>query len=543
MTSTEFLRLVELLTGSPVKYLGPSDELFLTKALSDEDRKIDCSQFNELLLIVNKDRVELPFFEYFFARPSSSDSLCTIRDIPKGVQEFRTKAMLRYGNFIYGYRKLSQQESEEDLLRELDRHAEEPAALLKGFHTRSEKVLEIEEIPRDYTFLVGYLSAGEITAEVSRAMRLSEFLAALNEKSDWPDLESAIETGVSSKEEVRNLKELLRKYLKANPKATIQNFKDFFAKELMKLEQAAKELVDIQAQGERNSDIYLSWDHLDIYFATSMRQRWEYEQVYDFIKELMSSEKLKSLQLRYFDPTQSFDKNRINKGLIEALMLKRAKCTVYSIQDTDTFGKDSELAVTLAQGKPVIAYAPDPPEETRVAELMRERPSALVDRLNFLVDVDKGFRNRFSNQLGFIEDFAEELNGFEERMLWRSVYDPTAAEAFRNENGSNLERFCNVLAKAEKELYGKRAATLEDFHPLGLQVDLDSGVANGVLVVRSAAKCAELLYRILTNTMEFSIEDRKDTECWHLVESESGSTFRVVTKNHKLTNCFWNFYL
>ena len=26
---------------------------------------------------------------------------------------------------------------------------------------------------------------------------------------------------------------------------------------------------------------------------------------------------------------------------------------------TDTFGKDSELAVTLAQGKPVLAYVPE----------------------------------------------------------------------------------------------------------------------------------------------------------------------------------------
>lgn len=543
MTSTEFLRLIELLTGSPVKQVGFSEELFLTKALSDDDRKIDCSQFNELLLIVNKDRLEIPFFEYFFAPSSDGSTQCTIKEIKTGVENFRTKAMLRYGNFIYAYRKLSEQKTKENLLNELERYGEEPEEILKEFRARSEKMLEIEQIPRDFTFLVGYLSAGEITAEVSRARRLSEFLERMNRESDWPNLERDVEKGVSSKEEVDNLKDLLNKYRKAKPEATVQNFKDFFSEEILKLEQASKELVEVQAQGERNTDIYLSWDHLDIYFATSMRQRWEYEQVYDFIKDLMSDEKLKSLQLRYFDPTQSFDKNRINKGLIEALMLKRAKCTVYSVQDTDTLGKDSELAVTLAQGKPVIAYAPEISEKERIGELIRERPSALIDRLNFLVDVDKGFKNRFRNELDFIEDFDDKLNIFEERMLWRSVYDPHAAEAFRIENASQLEKFCGILAIAEKELYKKRASTLRDFHPLGLQVDLDSGVANGVLVVRSVQKCAELLYRILTNTMEFSIEERKATECWHLVESESGSTFRVVTKDHKLTNCFWNFYL
>jgi hypothetical protein len=549
MTSTEFLGLVELLTGSPVKQVGFSEELFLTKALSDDDRTIDCSQFNELLLIVNKDRVEPPFFayffapQYFFAQSTVEPSHCKISDLKMGVERFRTKAMLRYGNFIYAYRKLSEHKTKKELLIELDRYGKEPEELLTEFQGRSEKVLEIEEIPRDYTFFVGHLSAAEIAAEVSRARRLSEFLASLNEEDDWSNLDHEIETVVSSAEEISNLRDLIRKYKKVNTDAKIQDFKDFIAKELTKLEQTLKELAEVQDQGERNTDIYLSWDHLDIYFATSMRQRWEYEQVYDFVKELMSDEKLKSLQLRYFDPTQSFDKNRINKGLIEALMLKRAKCTVYSIQDTDTLGKDSELAVTLAQGKPVIAYAPDPPEDNRIRELIRERPNALIDKLNFLIDVDKGFKSRFSPDLEFIKSFADKLNEFEDRMLWRSVFDPVAVVAFQDENSSDLQRFCTILTKAERELYKKRAATLRDFHPLGLQVDLDSGVANGVLVVRSVAKCAELLYRILTNTMEFSIEDNKDTESWNLVESVSGSTFRVVTKNHKLTNCFWNFYL
>lgn len=39
-------------------------------------------------------------------------------------------------------------------------------------------------------------------------------------------------------------------------------------------------------------------------------------------------------------------------------MLKRARCTIYMAQETDTFGKDSELATTLAQGKPVIVFCP-----------------------------------------------------------------------------------------------------------------------------------------------------------------------------------------
>ena len=39
-------------------------------------------------------------------------------------------------------------------------------------------------------------------------------------------------------------------------------------------------------------------------------------------------------------------------------MVKRAKCTIYLVQENDTLGKDSELAATLAQGKSVIAFVP-----------------------------------------------------------------------------------------------------------------------------------------------------------------------------------------
>jgi len=41
--------------------------------------------------------------------------------------------------------------------------------------------------------------------------------------------------------------------------------------------------------------------------------------------------------------------------------------------------------------------------------------------------------------------------------------------------------------------------------------------------------------------MEFSLEE--DSGMWQLQENISGCTYRVVTKDRKLNNCFWNFYL
>ena len=117
-------------------------------------------------------------------------------------------------------------------------------------------------------------------------------------------------------------------------------------------------ILEIRKKGKRNHDIFLTYDHMDVYVTTSMRERHEYYLVNGFIQTLFSRPSLTPLNLRFFDPTQAYCEDRLDKGLVEGLMLKRAKCTIYHAQETDTLGKDSELATTLAQGKPVIAYVP-----------------------------------------------------------------------------------------------------------------------------------------------------------------------------------------
>ena len=52
--------------------------------------------------------------------------------------------------------------------------------------------------------------------------------------------------------------------------------------------------------------MYLTWDHMDVYFATSMRKRWEFEDLFDFVHELMGRPELEGLNVRHFDPTQSY---------------------------------------------------------------------------------------------------------------------------------------------------------------------------------------------------------------------------------------------
>src|SRR5207245_11176384 len=130
----------------------------------------------------------------------------------------------------------------------------------------------------------------------------------------------------------------------------------------------------------------------------SLHKRCAFKDLFDFVPSLMGYAVLAGLKLRYFDPTHAYTDNRVNKGLVESLMLKRARCTIYSVQDTDTLGKDSELAATLAQGKPVIAYVPCIIVEDRIGQLLDEDPVTVQDRLRFVIYADEYFASSLSTE-------------------------------------------------------------------------------------------------------------------------------------------------
>lgn len=563
MEAEDFKEQIRLLTGRPVAQLSPKEDAAidesLKQVLANDSQTIDCSQFNELLLIVNKDRVTKFFFEQFFG------ATCTVGEISTGVKKFQKTAMLCFGNFIYAYRTLSKVDSTKELELHVGDYCRQASKLLSEFKTRKDPVLNITDISEERTPLLGYLSSGEIRQEHRIATELSEKL--LPQSGSWEDLLYALGTML---EKVTDQKKeaavvsrgirLVEKFRKHSPNtATPADLQLRITAEKPSIDERYGTLEKTEADGNKNTDTYLTWDHMDIYFATSMRNSWEYRDLFDFVSKLMKEpittlpkqleslgnelkgKSLKELNVRHFDPTQSYDKNRINKGLVEALMLKRAACTVYSVQDTDTLGKDSELAATLAQGKPVIAYAPEVNVEDKTNRLFEQRPGDLKFRLQFVLYADD--RDLKSEEVSYLLSFLPRLEEFENQMLWKSVTDEAAKKRFQEQYKDDLRKFCSILAVSEERIYNKREDTLRNVHPLAIQVNLESGVANGVLVVRKISQCADLLLRILTNTMEFDDpEYDPETDCWLLKESLTKSIFRVVTRNQKLTNCFWNFY-
>jgi hypothetical protein len=293
---------------------------------------------------------------------------------------------------------------------------------------------------------------------------------------------------------------------------------------------------------------------MDVYIATSMRNKWEYEETYDFLVELFEDKNLRKLDLRYFDPTQSICSNPRDKGLLESLMLKRARCAIYLAQESDTMGKDSELAAMLAQGKPVIAYIPrHNPQE--YAKKISKYPLNFFKRRLSILDAEEIFDDQTctrkltrydKNFKQTIADFSRELTRYRSKQplyLWKEK------DAEFKRKSKNFKKICKIVATAECFNFDMRAELLKGRHPLCIQVDLKTGVANGVLVVRSPNECAQLLYRILTNQMRFTIDHvslgdpkKQRTGYTKLEEEISGCAFRVVTDYERLTNSFWNLF-
>lgn len=217
--------------------------------------------------------------------------------------------------------------------------------------------------------------------------------------------------------------------------------------------------IEIVERAKHNHQAYLASDHLDVYIATSMREPHEFLSVNRLASQIFGHESLRPLNLRWFDPTQAYCSNRVDKGLAEALMLRRATCTIYLAQETDTLGKDSELASTLAQGKPVIAYLPNVDHAYIEQHLSMVQAAQPNDTLTSVM--------------------LEQLKLFDPKAAWD---DGEVRGWCANPAAADVEALRSRLGQRIKSHYDRRAETLRESHPLGIQVNLQTGVANGVLI-------------------------------------------------------------
>jgi hypothetical protein len=149
-----------------------------------------------------------------------------------------------------------------------------------------------------------------------------------------------------------------------------------------KFRTVASEFANAREAALTNTQLYLSMvTELDVYVATSMRTRQDFRDMANACEQIFRHDRIQPLQLRYFDPTMSAAAGHEDKGLIECLMVKCAKVLVYYAGEKESWGKDSEAAMALSQGKPVIFFC----DQAQRARFYRE-----VHPLSRLIDFRTG---------------------------------------------------------------------------------------------------------------------------------------------------------
>jgi len=458
---------------------------------------LNYEQFNEILLLLNENRIDEGFYEFFFKVPKNKK--ITFELMKKGITRFRGYCFLNYGNIRNTFKVLLKMNKEQIEKELVDYITKTPEKIKDEFINRPLPIIDLEIIDKDKTWYIGYLSRKKLKKELVTLQNLIE-----NDRSK-------------------------------------ERYYESFYEELLEM---AEEAHQISKKGEKNTNSYLIWDYMDVYIATSMRNKCDFQETHDFVKTISNHPKVLPYSLRIFDPTRAHTDLSRNKGLIEGLMLKRAKCTIYMVQESDTMGKDSELASTLAQKKPVIAYIPTESIDTLTEKIKNYELDEIIEKIYFYKS-KRLFKhtdviNKIDEDIDIQQTIEDFLNAYEKYRNEQQFSLWSEKEQEFKENFPSFDNLCIILASAIKIYYDKREEILKESHPLGMQIDLSSGVANGVLIVRDIEKYVDLLLAILNNSLEFKIESSKGFT--GMYEKISGSLYRLITHDETLTNSFWTFF-
>lgn len=569
----EFEDVLSELVGLPLS-LDPLDEATIATAkleviaLIDRDLTTDQTYdtFRSLLVYYGVRPISRPFFDRYF----DADTFKTIDSFRRSVVRYQRDAIRLYSTFEKAYEILAASSDVSIPLAALAIRDDEP------YRKRTEWT-RITEITEERLPDLGYIAATRVRQESAERTAVSRFLRELaaSIRQNGP---TALQSVGEKKR--RKMDSLLRKF---DPTSRHSLFSPLFLPDADQLERKAEQLgpkedndLDVMARtqqaAQQNLANYLSADYLDVYVATSMRTDADFVSVNRFVKNLFSHDSVRPLRLRYFNPTQSWIDDRVAKGLVEALMLRRASLTIYMAQKDDTFGKDSEASVALGQGKPVIVYVPKlsipeldidtdalgrttrdqleayiikegSTEDREFDETMDQE--ALVGRLlsiRLSRATGEAIAMAVSDHWADFDLYGEDvrIETPDDRASYRTWLDSIAKNRTTVPPPDNIrERVISILV-ATALRFERRAKIFREIHPLALQVILSSGVLNGILVARSVASCAEVMRSLIRNSLHLELQ--ADEYNYRLIEVSTQSTIRVISKHRLLGNAFQSFY-
>lgn len=477
-------------------------------------------KLNQALVLGQRPTMSEGFYKCFFP-PDANDA-----ELMAGITQFRAYAMLRFGGFLIAYDTLSRL-GESEIRSTLEPYSVTPATNRTTYSARThgQDLIRKEDIPVPKRWYLGYLSAKLLVRDLMVEEALRWKISGRQPKRTSAAVRWRARNPGQWDKDVRLYREGMRR-------EEVTAWRERIDAKRSELEEMDQERSTLIAVGQRNSAAYLAASHIDVYVATSMREPWEYEAMARVADEIFKHPRIKGLDITMFDPTLSYYESRYDKGLVEGLMLNRASATIYMVQETDTLGKDSELAATLAYGRPVIAYVPRYTKDELVAELRASRLRRTFTRLLMLLASGAFSIEKADLGLALMRKFGPTF-----------VLDAGEEQAFRDTHAADLEKVYSVVADAEMGSLDDRARMVAEIHPLGLQLQQGTGVACGVLLARTPKRCADLLTQLLTNEVSYRIEeDARATVLKECGAPGSEATYRVVTKDPVLTNSFWTHY-
>jgi transcriptional regulator with XRE-family HTH domain len=522
--------------------------------------------FNSVIIFYGVRPVTREFFDKYF----KAGSFRSIDRFNEAVQTYLKDAIRLFSTFSEAFNTLNDDGKFESLLKPLNSND------IQDYTQRStwSNIQHINETQLPY---LGYIAATRVRQEEKERNELAVFLRDMaNQKR-----ENKFDISKINEKTKRKMDSLLRKF---NSKIENGLFSPLFHPDPALLDKEAdyispKEGGDIEKMAEaqkiayRNLANYLTADYMDVYVATSMRSDADFVSVNRFVEALFENEDIEELKLRYFNPTQSWIEDRVAKGLVEALMLKRANICIYMAQKEDTFGKDSEASVTLGQGKPVVVYVPKLFSETSsidsekfglmerkdLIDLIKiEDPSALKD-IDDAADNESLHSKLLHLKLDKSSD-QEIINIIRKHWADYDIFGETEKRISNEQILSSSKTWLREIisesknsilnAEVRKELisilvantirFERRAKIFREVHPLALQVILSTGVLNGILVVRSMESCAQLIRALIENKLD--LELTVDDDNYRLIERNTRSTIRVISRHKLLANAFTTFY-
>ncbi len=505
----------------------------------------------------------------FFSKFIKADAFRSPETLLESVRRYQACAIRLFASFPEAFDKLNTAKDLQAALAQLQPRLDDAYRSRLAWDV-------IELIPPERLPDLGYIAAAKIREERAEREKAASFL---REAADAVAAGGKGAITSFGEKRLRRMESLLRKFGSRLPHGFLS---PLFAADADTLRREAehvapRNLRDVdrieqtQAVAQRNLACYLAADHMDVYVATSMRSNADFVSVHNYVNALFHHDDVRPLRLRYFDPTQSWIEDRVAKGLVEALMLRRCSICVYMAQKSDTFGKDSEASVALGQGKPVIVYVPRlhipaakidseklglTPESDIRAQVAAEEQGSDVDELEEMDSIallgriiTLRLRSTSSKELAsaLISHWADfDLHGEadrlpqEKRSAYRTWLDGAIGSREPAEVPADLREDLIGILVANAVNFEKRAKLFREQHPLALQVILSTGVLNGMLVVRSVSSCASLLRSLLRN--ELSFELKIDDHNYRLIEQSTGSTVRVIARHSLISHAFTEYY-